>query len=207
MEKVSGSEAKGQGPDEVQVQVLGTPQEESLFKDSGQRPSHGHNDSGFSPVSMAPGQGSCLVGSDAKNQGPDLEEDHGAQPEGPPPTLHRHVLAHQAEAHNVALCGSWLGAQAARLVQPWPAGGASLKSRDARLGREGVSCSVLQGPRPGTIQKTPGLGLAASLDPWDPGTPGPGGRGRGCVQGVGNRSRSLVISPTTGRACKAPWHH
>lgn len=118
MEKMSGSEAKGQGPDKVQVQVLGTPQEESLFKDSGQRPSYKHNNSGFFPVSMALGQGSCLVGSDARNQGLDLEEGHGAQPEGPPPTLHCHVLAHQAEAHNAALCGSWLGAQAACLGQP-----------------------------------------------------------------------------------------
>lgn len=170
MEKVSGSEVKGQGPDEVQVQVL-APQEEPLFKDSGQRPSHGHN-SGFSPVPMARGQGSCLVGSDARNQGPDLEEGHGAQP----PTLHRHVLTHKAEAHNAALCGSWLSAQAACLGQPWPAGGASLKARDATLGTEGVSCSVLQGPRPGAAQKTPGL---ASLLPRTPGILGPQGRGAG----------------------------
>lgn len=170
MEKASGSEVKGQGPDEVQVLVL-APQEEPPFKDSGQKPSHGHNP-GFSPVLMARGQGSCLVGSDARNQGPDLEEGHGAQP----PTLHRHVLAHQAEAHNAALCVSWLSAQAACLGQPWPAGGASLKARNARLGREGVSCSVLQGPRPGATQKTPGLAL---LLPWTLGILGPQGGGAG----------------------------
>lgn len=52
--------------------------------------------------------GSCYVGSDARMLSPDQEEGSGAHPPSPPPTLCCHMSASQEEAHNAALCGSWL---------------------------------------------------------------------------------------------------
>lgn len=107
--------------------------------------------------------GSSCVGSDVRMQSPDQKEGVGAHPSGPRPTLCGHVLASQVEAHNAALCGSWLGTCAAclgssgrRWCQPW---------RPEMPGREDAPSPSLQGPGPGALQETPGLARRPLITP------------------------------------------
>lgn len=206
MEKISGSEAKGQGPDKVQVQGAGhTTGESCSHSDRG--PPTSTTTLGFLLSPWPPARAPRLVGSDVQG----IRARPGERPWGtaggptthPPPSRARPPgrgpqcgFVWQLARYTGCMSGVAL---ASRRCQP--------EGQRYQARREGVSCSVLQGPRPGTGPKIH-LGWASllSLTPrsWDPRAGGQGVKVAG--PGVGNHSRSLVISPTTGRACRALHH-